>query len=125
TPMKYVMLIYETPADFAARQRGPDSPYVAAWRAYYAALLQAGVYVDGPPLKEVATGTTVRGRDGKPRLQDGPCGEATEQLGGFRILELASLDAALEWAARCPTAATGALEVRPMAVDVHEMITEA
>ena len=123
--MKYVMLIYETPADFAARQQGPEGPYVAAWRAYHQALLEARVYVDGAPLKEGGTGTTVRVRDGRRRVQDGPFAEAKEQLGGFIILELPSLDAALDWAARCPAAATGTLEVRPMAVETHEMIAEA
>jgi hypothetical protein len=97
---------------------------VAAWRAYYHALLEAGAYVSGAPLNDVATSTTVRVRDGKRHVQDGPFAEAKEQLGGFIILELPSLDAALEWAARCPAASTGALEVRPMAVDVHDSITE-
>jgi hypothetical protein len=56
----------------------------------------------------------VRLKDGRPRAQDGPFAEAKEQLGGFILLDLPSLDAALEWAARCPAAATGAVEVRPM-----------
>jgi len=123
--MKYVMLIYETPADFEARQHRADSPYFAAWRAYYRALVAEGAYVSGAPLKEVATGTTVRVRDGKRHVQDGPFAEAKEQLGGFIILELPTLDAALAWAARCPAAATGMLEVRPMAVDVHDDIVQA
>jgi len=120
--MKYVMLIHETPADFEARKHGAQSPYVAAWRVYYHALLEAGAYVSGAPLKSGATATTVRVRDGKRQVQDGPFAEAKEQLGGFMILELPSLDSALEWAARCPTAKTGALEVRPMEVDLHDAV---
>src|SRR5437899_9754808 len=64
-------------------------------------------------LKE--TGTTVRLKEGKRRVQDGPYAETKEQLAGFIILELPSLDAALEWAARCPGASIGAVEVRPLA----------
>ena len=118
--MKYIFLIYESPAAFAERERRPESPYFAAWRAYYRAMMEEGVYLSGAPLKEVATSTTVRVRDGKRFVQDGPFAEAKEQLGGFMILELPSLDSALTWAARCPAAANGTLEVRPMAVDVHE-----
>lgn len=120
--MKYVVLIYETPANFNARQLGEESPYVGAWRGYYKALVEAGVYIDGAPLKEVATATTVRLKDGKRQVQDGPYAEAKEQLGGFLILEVASLDAALDWASRCPAAATGAIEVRPMDGVIHETI---
>jgi hypothetical protein len=61
------------------------------------------------------TGTTVRVREGKRRVQDGPYADTKEQLGGFIILELPSVDAALEWAARCPGASIGAVEVRPLA----------
>jgi hypothetical protein len=120
--MKYVMVIYETPGDFEARQRGSEGPYVGAWRAYYAALLAAGAFVTGAPLKGVETATTVRLKNGKRHVQDGPFAEAKEQLGGFMILELPSLDSALEWAARCPAASTGALEVRPMDDGTHESI---
>ncbi len=122
--MKYIVLIYETPANFDSRREGKESPYVAAWRAYYKALVEAGAYVDGAPLKDVATATTVRLKDGKRYVQDGPFAEAKEQLGGFMILELPSLDAALDWAARCPAAATGALEVRPMDVNIHDTIVK-
>jgi hypothetical protein len=61
------------------------------------------------------TGTTVRVKEGKRRVQDGPYADTKEQLAGFIILELPSLDAALEWAARCPGASIGVVEVRPLA----------
>jgi len=122
--MKYIMLIHETPADFEARKHGAQSPYIGAWRAYYHDLIEAGAYVSGAPLKSAATGTTVRVRDGQRHVQDGPFAETKEQLGGFMILELPSLDSALEWAARCPAAKTGAMEVRPMDVGIHDTIVE-
>jgi|SRR5262245_6000284 len=120
--MQYVVVIYERPEDIAARGIGRNHPYIAAWRAYHKALLGAGVYVGGAPLQDVAMATTVRVEDGRPRVQDGPFAEAKEQLGGFMILDLPSLDAALEWAARCPAAAGGAIEVRPLDVAMHETI---
>ncbi len=89
-------------------------PYLSAWRAYYKALVEAGIYVGGNPLRGPETGTTVRLKDGKRRVQDGPFADTKEQLGGFTILELPSLDAALDWAARCPAASIGAVEVRPV-----------
>jgi len=121
--MQYVMLIYETAKDFDVRTSDKASPHVAAWRAYYKSLVDAGAFVSGSPLQSVATATTVRLKDGKRRVQDGPYADTKEQLGGFIILELPTLDAALECAARCPAAATGAVEIRPLAVTTHEVTT--
>ena len=120
--MRYIMVVYETPADVDRRDDPAGDPYIAAWRAYYKALVEADVYVGGAPLKQAATATTVRLREGRRQVQDGPFAEAKEELGGFLILELPSMDAALDWAARCPAAAAGALEIRPMDVDMHETI---
>lgn len=121
--MQYAMLIYETPQAFASRENGEQDAYVGAWRAYYKALVEAGVYVGGDPLHLPETAATVRQKDGKRHIQDGPYANTKEQLGGFIILELPSLDAALDWAARCPAASAGALEVRPIAPEVKLRIT--
>ncbi len=121
--MQYAFLIYETPDEFASRERGPDDPYQAAWRAYYRAVRSAGVYVGGDPLHLPETGTTVRRTDGKRHVQDGPYANTKEQLAGIMVLELRSLDEALGWAARCPAASGGAVEVRPLAPDVKQRIT--
>lgn len=123
--MRYVMLIYETADDFEARGPAKREPYRAAWRAYYDALVEADAYVvGGAPLLEPGTATTVRVKDGRRHVQDGPFAEAKDQLGGFMILECASLDEALEWAGRCPVASTGAVEVRPMDVAWQKAILE-
>lgn len=122
--MQYMLLIYESPEDFAARTADKTAPYIAAWRAYYRALVDAGVYVTGSPLQPVESATTVRVKDGKHQVQDGPYADTKEQLGGVTILELPSLDDALAWAARCPAAAYGAVEVRPLAPDVRAIIEE-
>jgi len=93
-----------------------------AWRAYYKALIDAGIYVGGAPLEAPATGATVRVHGGQRRVQDGPYADTKEQLGGQIVLELPSMDEALDWAARCPTAASGAVEVRALSQTVRTLV---
>src|SRR6516162_5931666 len=114
TSMQFALLIYHSPEEFAMRENDYNHPHLGAWRSYYKALVEAGVCVSGNALEAPETATTVRLREGKRRVQDGPYAETKEQLGGFVILELPSIDAALEWAARCPGASIGAVEVRPL-----------
>lgn len=121
--MQYALLIYETAELFALRDRSENHEYLAAWRTYHKAMLDAGVYVAGAPLHVPDTATTVRQRDGRRAIQDGPYANTKEQLAGFTIVELPTLDAALEWAANCPAAAYGAVEVRPLAPEAMERIT--
>ena len=121
--MQFAMLIFEPPETFANRNADENDPYLGAWRAYYKALVDAGIYVGGNALESPETGTTVRLKDGKRRVQDGPFADTKEQLGGFTILELPSLDAALEWAARCPAASIGAVEIRPLCTDFKIRVT--
>jgi hypothetical protein len=121
--MQFALLILETPEAFATRKAPESNPYLGAWRAYYKAIVEAGIYVGGDPLEVPETGTTVRLREGKRHVQDGPYADTKEQLAGFMILELPSLDAALDWAARCPAASAGAVEVRPLAPESKRRIT--
>ncbi len=76
---------------------GGNDSYIASWRAYYKALEEAGIYLGGDPLQVPETGTTVRIKDGKRHVQDGPYADTKEQLGGFAILELPTLDEALKF----------------------------
>src|SRR5260370_21291819 len=122
--MQFALVIYETSEALDKRNNGPNDPYIGAWRAYHSALVQAGIYVAGEPLQLPETGTTVRLKDGHRRLQDGPFADTKEQLAGFIILELPSLDAALDWAVRCPAAAAGAVEVRALSPESKQRITE-
>ena len=121
--MQFALLIYESPDDFASRKSDGTDPYTGAWRAYHKALVASGGFVAGDPLEIPETGTTIRIKEGKRSVQDGPYADTKEQLGGFTILELPSLDAALEWAARCPAASSGAVEVRPLAPQTKCRIT--
>jgi hypothetical protein len=123
--MKYALLIYETTEAFAGRGEDPEaSEYVAAWRSYHQSLVASGSYLGGDPLRAPETGSTVRVQDGRRRIQDGPYAETKEQLGGFILVELPNLDAALEWASRCPAARYGAVEVRPIATETRNNITQ-
>lgn len=121
--MQFALLVFESPNAFAARNSDETDAYLGAWRAYHKALVEAGVYVSGNPLQSPETATTVRLQDGKRRVQDGPFADTKEQLGGFTILELPSLDAALDWAARCPAASLGAVEVRPVSPEYLRRVT--
>lgn len=121
--MQFALLIYESPEAFAARKNDDNDPYLGAWRAYYKAVVAAGVYIGGDALEVPETGTTVRLSEGKRRVQDGPYADTKEQLAGLMILDVPSIDAALDWAARCPAGAVGAVEVRPLARERKQRIT--
>jgi hypothetical protein len=119
-----MMLIYENADQFAARSSEQQEALFAPWRAYYRALLAEGVYAGGSPLQPPATGATVRLAGGKRQVQDGPYADTKEQLGGVIVLDVPSFEAALEWAARCPTALNGAVEVRPVSDEVRHLVED-
>jgi hypothetical protein len=121
--MQFALLIYESPEAFATRRNGENDGYLGAWRTYYKAVVEAGTYVGGDALEVPETGTTVRLKEGKRGVQDGPYADTKEQLAGVMVLELPSLDAALDWAARCPAASAGAVEVRRLASETKQRIT--
>jgi len=75
---------------------------------------KAGVIVGGNRLRPTASASTVRVATGKTQVLDGPYAETKEQLGGYYMIDVPDLDAALSWAARCPGASHGAIEVRPI-----------
>ena len=113
--MQYILLIYGNEAARAAAMANVSPAEVyAPWMAYTEALKSAGAFRAGDPLGPVATASTVRMRDGKRQVQDGPFAETKEQLGGYYIIEAANLDEALTWAAKCPGALYGSMEVRPV-----------
>jgi hypothetical protein len=117
THVKYACLIYSdenAPAGDAA----PGSPefdrVMAAYRAFTDDAIAAGIHVVGEPLASTASATSVQLRDGEVITTDGPFAETKEQLGGFYILDCETLDDAISWASRIPTAAFGTIEVRPV-----------
>lgn len=113
--MQY-MLIYSEPLDtFALRDDPAQAPaYWGAWNAYIGSMAQAGVMISGNGLQPPHAATTVRVRDGRRQVQDGPFADSKEHLGGYVVIEVPSLDMALDWAARSPSALSGSTEVRPV-----------
>jgi hypothetical protein len=112
--MQYILMTYEAPEDFSARNNETASAYWAGWHSYTEALKSAGVLIGGNPLMDVHTATTLSMRDGKQHVHDGPFADTKEQLGGYFIIETSDLDSALIWASRCPCVARGSIEVRPI-----------
>ena len=110
------MLIHAEPAEHFSRRDDPEKgpEYWGAWSAYIGAMMESGIVVNGSGLLPPDTATTVRIRDGKREVQDGPFAESKEMLGGFFIIEVPDLDTALEWAARAPSSSYGSTEVRPV-----------
>lgn len=114
--MKYMILNYIPPQDLTALDDARAAAEYALWSAYTKALIDAGVMVGGNGLHPSSTATTLRLQDGKRQVQDGPYAATKDQLGGFYLIDVPDLDAALHWAALNPAASRGAVEVRPVAV---------
>lgn len=111
--MQYAVLFYESKADVAQPESPESGALRAAWMSYIQAIQEAGIMRGGAQLVP-AVATTVRLSEGRRQVQDGPFADTKEQLGGFVLLDLPHLDAALEWAARAPCASSGCVEVRPI-----------
>jgi hypothetical protein len=112
--MKYLLLIYGNEANMQSASKSEVDQMHAAYGAYTEALQKAGVIVGGERLRPTTSATTVRARDGKPQVLDGPYADTKEQLGGYYMIDVPDLDAAISWAARCPGASHGTMEVRPI-----------
>lgn len=112
--MQYMVLIYQDEQNWAKLSQDEISNIYSEYMNYSRALAEAGVIRGGGELKPTATATTLRVREGKLLTTDGPFAETKEQLGGYYLIEVDNLEQALEWAAKCPTAKDGSIEVRPL-----------
>jgi hypothetical protein len=112
--MQYLLLIN-------GDEKGDYPDLMPAFMAYTQELRDAGAYVDGNRLQPADTATTVRVRDGETFITDGPFIETKETLGGYFLIEAESLDEALEWAAKIPSAPYGHVEVRPVVMRPAEV----
>ncbi len=111
---RYVLAIYESADDFAAREGAASSRYWAGWAAYAEALNAAAVRRGGAALHGPHAATVIRSSAAGPVVHDGPYADTKEQLGGYLLLDVPTLEDALHWAARCPATFNGAVEVRPV-----------
>ena len=112
--MQYILMDYVNEAGWPQLTRAEQQHWLGAYRAYMEAMTKAGVLRSSNGLQRTSAATTVRVANGKTQVLDGPYADSKEQLGGFHIIEVADLDAAIAWAARSPTALHGVVEVRPV-----------
>jgi hypothetical protein len=112
--MQYMLTLYADEKNWPKMTKEQQEQGYAAYMAYAEALKQAGALKGSGRLQPTSTATTVRTVDGKQQVLDGPYADTKEQLGGYFLIDVNDLDAALSWAARCPGSQHGVIEVRPM-----------
>jgi hypothetical protein len=112
--MQYLLMLYVNEGGWSKLTKDQQEQGAAAYNAYTQALRKEGVLQGSNRLQPIASATTVRIADGKSQVLDGPYADSKEQLGGYYLIDVPDLDAALSWAARCPAASHGVVEVRPI-----------
>ena len=119
--MKYMLLIYHDEQSWNAISEAQRQQIYGEYRQLRTEMQSQGQFLDGSQLQPVTTATTVRVRDGKELITDGPFAETHEQLGGYFLIEAKDLDEATSIAARIPSARTGTIEVRPLVESAVEV----
>lgn len=114
--MQYCLLMHYPEGGEIGLSDEDMAPARAAFAQYADDLDAAGVLIGTQVLESAAASTTFTARNGAPEIQDGPFADTKERLGGVFVIEVPDLDAALEWAKRCPAAAWGTIEIRPVGV---------
>ena len=112
--MQYLLLIYRSEAELTKMTAADRKQMTAEYGTFTQSIVQSGHFKAGDGLQPSTTATTVRVRDGKMLTTDGPFAETREQLGGYYLVEARDLNAAIEIAARIPSARIGSIEVRPI-----------
>jgi hypothetical protein len=112
--MQYLLMIYSEEGAWNRLPENVQREALAGYTAYGEALRKAGALVNANRLRDVADATTVTVANGKTQVIDGPFADTKEQLGGYYLIEAKNLDEAISWAARCPGASHGKIEVRPI-----------
>jgi hypothetical protein len=114
--MQYLLLIYDEEKQWAQLPPAETGKLIADYNKFSADVRTSGHHVGSNRLQPVSNATTVRVRDGKTQITDGPFAETREQLGGYYLVEAKNLDEAVALAARIPSAKLGSIEVRPIYV---------
>jgi hypothetical protein len=112
--MKYMLMDYVEESGWPRLTTAEQERWLGVYRAYVEAMAKAGVLRGSGGLQPTSSATTVRVVNGKTQVLDGPYADSKEQLAGYHIVDVPDLDAAIAWAARCPTALHGVVEVRPL-----------
>lgn len=112
--MKYLLMAYVDEAGWPKLTKAEQEQGIAAYGAFLEAMKKANVLTGSNRLQPSSAATTVRLTNGKSQVLDGPYVDSKEQLGGYFLIDVADLDTAISWAARCPATAHGVVEVRPV-----------
>jgi hypothetical protein len=112
--MKFMLLLLGDESGWEQASPEDAAAEMKRWEDYSAQLTAAGAMVSGEGLQPTATAKTLRVENGERIVTDGPFAETKEQLGGFYVIECASVDEALDWAAKAPSIEEGSIEVRPV-----------
>ena len=113
--MRYLLLLYGNEQAAADQSPEDQAAEMDAWWKYTADLQGSGQYLGGEALQSIATATTVRLANGRPLVADGPFAETKEQLGGYYLIDVPDLDAAIAWAGKMPNLpGGGCVEIRPI-----------
>jgi hypothetical protein len=123
--MQYILLIYGNEKAWFDMPKAEMEKGYQAYMDFSEELVKSGCMRGGSELKPIATATTVQVKNGKTTLTDGPYAETKEQLGGYFVIDVPTLDEALKWAAKCPGASHGIVEVRPLTEDVDPSLNGA
>jgi hypothetical protein len=110
--MQYLLALFMDESGWEKMTPEQQQQGVAAYGAYSEALKSAGVLVGSNRLRPSASATTLRTTNGKTQVLDGPFAESKEQLAGYYLIDVPDLDAAMQWAGRCPASQHGIVEVR-------------
>ena len=113
--MKFMLLIHGDEQAMMDNTKVDASGMSPEYAAYNDALIKAGAMLAGERLRPTTTATSIRVRNGKTEVLDGPYAETKEQFGGYYIIEAADMDTAMDWATKCPASYFGTIEVRPVA----------
>jgi hypothetical protein len=112
--MQYLLMLYSEENGWSKMPKTEQEQAMVAYSAYTEALTKSGALKGSGRLQMTSTATTVRVANGKPQVLDGPYADSKEQLGGYYLIDVPDLDAAISWASRCPASSHGIVEVRPI-----------
>jgi hypothetical protein len=112
--MKYILLICDEEQAWGRLSEAEQQRIMAEYRQFTEQIRSSGHYVDGSQLAPTSAATSVRVRNGKRLVTDGPFAETREQLGGYYLIDARDLDEAISLAARLPSARMGTIEIRPL-----------
>jgi hypothetical protein len=112
--MQYLLILYSNESGWSNMTPAEQEQGMGAYAAFTEALMKAGALAGSNRLQPISSATTVRVGNGKTQVLNGPYADSKEQLGGYYLIDVPDLDAAISWAARCPGASHGVIEVRPV-----------